>query len=98
MADITLLGVDYEDVPAVQLPATGGGSATFLEVSGSQNITENDTYNVSTLAQVVVNVAGSGGDTVLTGSVQPSGTGQTTLTISNKPVQFNQPTHYRDHV
>ena len=34
MANITLLGVDYPDVPAVQLPLTGGGFATFSEGSG----------------------------------------------------------------
>lgn len=28
--DITLLGASYEDVPAVNLPQTGGGTATFL--------------------------------------------------------------------
>lgn len=44
--------------------ATDRGSATVIAasdlVSGSQTITENDTYNVSDLAQVVVNVAGTG--------------------------------------
>ena len=31
MANVTLLGVDYADVPAVELPKTGGGVATFYE-------------------------------------------------------------------
>lgn len=31
--DITLLGASYEDVPAVNLPQTGGGTATFTDVS-----------------------------------------------------------------
>lgn len=30
--NISLLGADYPDVPAVQLPQTGGGTATFYDV------------------------------------------------------------------
>lgn len=30
--DITLLGANYEDVPAVKLPQTGGGEATFFDL------------------------------------------------------------------
>lgn len=29
--DITLLGASYTDVPAVTLPITGGGTATFID-------------------------------------------------------------------
>lgn len=29
--NITLLGASYNDVPAVILPKTGGGTATFIE-------------------------------------------------------------------
>lgn len=31
MANITLLGASYSDVPAVDLPKTGGGTATFID-------------------------------------------------------------------
>ena len=31
--DITLMGADYEDVPAVELPKTGGGTATFTDIT-----------------------------------------------------------------
>ena len=31
--NITLLGASYSDVPAVQLPKTGGGTASFFDVS-----------------------------------------------------------------
>lgn len=34
MANITLLGASYTDVPAVTLPQTGGGTVTFYENSG----------------------------------------------------------------
>lgn len=36
MANIRLLGADYPDVPAVVLPTTEGGTATFTEDSGVQ--------------------------------------------------------------
>lgn len=59
--NITLMGASYSDVPAVTLPQTGGGTATFYDASGSQTINTNGTYDVTTLAQAVVNVAGGGG-------------------------------------
>jgi len=31
--NISLLGADYPDVPAVQLPQTGGGKATFYDIN-----------------------------------------------------------------
>lgn len=33
--NITLMGANYPDVPAVVLPQTGGGSATFTDTSGT---------------------------------------------------------------
>ncbi len=38
--NVTLLGASYEDVPAVQLPQTGGGTATFTDVSGTTALPE----------------------------------------------------------
>lgn len=35
MANITLWGASYTDVPAVELPQTGGGTVTFYEGGGS---------------------------------------------------------------
>lgn len=34
MANITLMGASYTDVPAVVLPQTGGGTVTFYEDTG----------------------------------------------------------------
>lgn len=38
MANITLWGASYTDVPAVELPQTGGGTVTFYESGGSTNL------------------------------------------------------------
>lgn len=62
--NITLLGASYSDVPAVTLPQTGGGTATFYDDVGSQTYTQNGTYNVTGLATAVVNVSGGGGKNV----------------------------------
>ena len=31
--DITLAGASYSDVPAVELPKTGGGTASFVDIT-----------------------------------------------------------------
>lgn len=36
--NISLLGADYPDVPAVQLPKTGGGTATFYDIEVVDNL------------------------------------------------------------
>lgn len=41
--NITLLGADYPDVPAVQLPQTGGGTATFYDIEVIDNLTSTST-------------------------------------------------------
>lgn len=58
--NISLLGATYSGVNGVTLPKSGGGTATFPWVEGSQTITENGTVDVTNLASVVVNVAGGG--------------------------------------
>lgn len=71
--NITLLGASYEDVPAVNLPQTGGGTATFYDASGSQRVTANGTYDVKALAEMVVNVSGGGGgQAIYCGSSAPA--------------------------
>lgn len=65
MANITLLGASYTDVPAVDLPKTGGGTVRFYEDEpsdlGTKTITLNGTYsaeddNVDGYSEVNVNV------------------------------------------
>lgn len=36
--NISLLGADYPNVPAVQLPQTGGGTATFYDINVIDNL------------------------------------------------------------
>lgn len=36
---ITLLGATYNDVPAVDLPKTGGGTARFWDATDGNNLT-----------------------------------------------------------
>lgn len=66
--NVKVNGVNYTGVSQVQLPTTAGGTALFKDVdeittpSGSINITENGTHNVSAYAQAVVNVASGGGE------------------------------------
>ena len=40
MASITLMGASYTDVPAVDLPKTGGGTVRFYENGGSPSATQ----------------------------------------------------------
>ena len=52
MANITLLGASYTDVPAVTLPQTGGGTVTFYENGGggrlqTENIIASQSINCS---------------------------------------------------
>ncbi len=71
MANITLLGASYTDVPAVDLPQTGGGTVRFYEDGGgsatliTKSITENGTYSAEDddadgYSEVTVNVPSSG--------------------------------------
>lgn len=61
MANIKINGVTYKDVPRVDIPTNTESTASFYEVSGSQEITENGDYDVTTKESVTVNVEGSGG-------------------------------------
>lgn len=59
--NITLLGASYSDVPAVQLPKTGGGTATFID--------ETDVVTYYTGSTAPSSSLGSNGDIYLqTGS------------------------------
>lgn len=59
--NISLMGAMYSGVKGVTLPKSGGGTATFPWVEGSETKTANGTYDVTNLAQLIVNVSGGGG-------------------------------------
>ena len=80
--NISLLGATYSGVSGVTLPTSGGGTATFPFVEGSQTITTNNTYDVTSLAQVIVNVAGS------VGYPYETGTWTTNSNIARPTVNF----------
>lgn len=62
MANVSLWGATYNNVPAVTLPTTNG-TATFYEESGTLSITTNGTHSVQGYENVDVNVSGGGGST-----------------------------------
>jgi len=82
--NISLLGATYNGVTGVTLPKSGGGTATFPWVEGSQTITTNNTYDVTNLAQVIVNVAGGGGS----GLTYETGTWTPTSDIARGEISF----------
>ncbi|MCR4672002.1 MAG: leucine-rich repeat domain-containing protein [Lachnospiraceae bacterium] len=74
--NVTVAGVSYTDVPAVELPLTAGGTAEFYDLSdaegevvssgslvsqGVSTYTSNGTYDTTTISSVTVNVSGGGG-------------------------------------
>lgn len=79
MANISLWGASYSDVPAINLPKTGGGTVKLYDDSGSETINQNGTHDVRGLAEVVVDVAGGGGVNIDT----------KTATASNYPTQLS---------
>ena len=53
MAEVTLLGASYSDVPAVDLPQTGGGTVRFWEATDGNNLE----YGLTDGTQPIVGVA-----------------------------------------
>lgn len=66
--NVTLLGANYSDVPAVDLPQTGGGTATFTDVSDTTATTEDvlaGTYFYNAAGQKVEGELSGGGGRVI---------------------------------
>ena len=84
--NISLWGATYSGAAGVTVPKQGGGTATFPWVEGSETKTQNGTYDVSTLAEIVINVAGGGGSglTYETGTYTPTAdTARPTISFTN---------------
>ena len=82
--NINVWGATYNGVTGVTLPTSGGGTATFPWVEGSETKTQNGTYDVSHLAQLIVNVSGGGGS----GLVYETGTYTPTADIARPEITW----------
>jgi len=67
MANVTLLGASYSDVPAVTLPQTGGGTVTFYENGGGGS-----SYTLIGEADVTVSTTSTSGASVTQITCDPS--------------------------
>ena len=84
--NISLLNATYSSVSGVTLPKSGGGTATFPWVEGSETKTQNGTYDVTNLAELVVNVSGGGGaSNIVQGTFT---TGSTTGTAESVSIPY----------
>ena len=81
---ISLMGATYPDVSGVELPTSGGGTASFPFVEGSQTVTVNGTYDVTALASLIVNVSGGGGS----GLEYETGEFTTSTSIARPTISF----------
>ncbi|MBO7667047.1 MAG: hypothetical protein J6T26_01170 [Firmicutes bacterium] len=98
--NINLLGDVYPSVAGVTLPKQGGGTATFPWVEGSQTITSNNTYDVTSLASVVVNVSGGGGGgltLINTTSIGALSTTSTSGVDTGKTISLASTTGWQDY-
>lgn len=73
MPDIVIAGATFHDVPQIDIPKDGGGTASFTYENGTKSITENGTHDVSGFASAEVNVSG-GTPTIEPLSVTANGT------------------------
>ena len=85
--NITLLGASYADVPAVTLPKTGGGTATFTDVSpttaGAADVASGKLFfdALGVLTQGTASGGGGGASNVVTGTFKGT-TGGVSLVIT----------------
>lgn len=99
--NISLLGATYPSVAGVTLPKSGGGTATFPWVEGSETKTANGTYNVTNLAELVVNVSGGGGTDKIpllqTTSIGSISTSSTSAADTGKTITLASSTNFTDY-
>ena len=99
--NISLLNATYSGVSGVSLPKQGGGTATFPWVEGSETKTANGTYDVTNLAQLIVNVSGGGGTDKIpllqTTSIGSISTSSTSAADTGKTITLASSTNFTDY-
>ena len=102
--NITLLGASYSDVPAVQLPKTGGGTATFTDVTdttaaAADVATGKYFYTAAgTRTQGTNSGGGGGGPTLIyTSSLGSMSTSSTSATNANKSLSIASSTGWQNY-
>lgn len=83
--NITLMGADYPDVPAVQLPQTEGGTATFYDIDVIDNLNSDSSTDALSAKQGKVLNSKFGG--LKFELIRVQGT-----TLSNGTLEINNPT------
>lgn len=73
--NVTLLGASYADVPAVQLPKTGGGTALFADPSGvtsvAADVAQGKIFMQADGSLGTGTASGGGGGSVILGALRP---------------------------
>ena len=101
--NITLLGASYANVPAVNLPKTGGGTATFTDVTdttatASDVATGKYFYTSAGVKTQGTSSGGGGGLTLIsTTSLGSLSTSSTSATNTNKTVSLSSSTNWDDY-
>ena len=97
--NISLLNAVYSGVTGVTLPKQGGGTATFPWVEGSETKTANGTYNVTNLAEIVVNVSGGTDKIKLlqTTTIGSISTSSTSAADTGKTITLASTTNFTDY-
>lgn len=86
MADITLLGASYTDVPAVDLPKTGGGTVRFYENGGGTPSATSHTIYFEFSDSTDTTITGYWDDSFISSAI----TATTPTTYGNKTVDLAQ--------
>lgn len=99
--NITLLGASYSDVPAVNLPKTGGGTATFTDVTdttaAASDVAQGKYFYTSAGVRTAGTASGGGGSgpTLLaTLSLGTISTSSTTATDTGKSISVSSINNY----
>lgn len=101
--NITLLGASYSAVPAVQLPKTGGGTATFTDTSPTTAVASDVAsgkifFDSSGTQQTGTGSGGGGGLTLLqTTSIGSLSTSSTSAADTGKTISLAQTTGWQNY-